>query len=163
MHATAADLDGGIIWQTPLGPFHPKFGYAPPSPVLHEGLVIFAADNDGAELHRRPKSAVGRDRLAESAGTPAQATRPRTSFRSRRFEQLIIGGLDQLASYEQDETKHQQTWPVCRKAMRRNKPRLAWGIECTPAAGGVSRFPHAVRRCRPVRSGETGEGVTNSR
>ena len=44
--ATALDLDGHIVWQTELGPFSSKFGYAP-SPMLYKSLVIFAVDNWG--------------------------------------------------------------------------------------------------------------------
>lgn len=44
--ATALDMNGEQIWQTDLGAFASKFGYAP-SPLIYQSLVIIAADNGG--------------------------------------------------------------------------------------------------------------------
>ncbi|MFG0267806.1 MAG: PQQ-binding-like beta-propeller repeat protein, partial [Rhodopirellula sp. JB055] len=43
---TAVDLNGEVVWQSDVGAFASKFGYAP-SPVLYQSFVILAADNFG--------------------------------------------------------------------------------------------------------------------
>jgi outer membrane protein assembly factor BamB len=98
VHATCLDLAGEIQWQTPLGPFTPQFGYAP-SPVIHEGLVIFAADNPGsgylAAVHRESGDIVWR-----------KPRRAGTSYATANVipvagtPQLVIGGLRTLASFD---------------------------------------------------------------
>jgi len=98
-HVTASSLtlDGEIRWQTDLGFFVPKFGYAP-SPCLFESLAMYWGDKRGgaflAALDRETGDIVWRKArnntdtyssaiVVDVAGTP----------------QLIISGDDRVASY----------------------------------------------------------------
>jgi outer membrane protein assembly factor BamB len=98
VHATAVDADGGIVWQTPLGPFRPNFGYAP-SPVLCESLVIYAADNPGsgyiAAVHRDTGDVVWRHprKSTSTYATPSIVT-------VAGKDQLILSGGEQVAAYD---------------------------------------------------------------
>jgi outer membrane protein assembly factor BamB len=104
--ATALDLDGKIAWQTELGPFSSKFGYAP-SPLLYKSLVIFAVDSWGGGY------LVGVD--AESGQVAWRVARPAKNSHSSPLianvggrDQLLISGCDQVCSY--DPATGKQLW-----------------------------------------------------
>ncbi len=104
--ATALDLDGHIVWQTELGPFSSKFGYAP-SPMLYKSLVIFAVDNWGGGY------LVGVD--AGSGQVAWRVARPAKNSHSSPLiatvggrDQLLIAGCDQVCSY--DPATGKQLW-----------------------------------------------------
>jgi outer membrane protein assembly factor BamB len=46
---SAVDVDGGVAWQTRVGPYVSEWGYGS-SPALYRGLVIVAGDNKGSKL-----------------------------------------------------------------------------------------------------------------
>lgn len=94
---TAISLDGSQLWQTDVGAFASKFGYAP-SPVIYKSLVILAADNHGGGYlvgldiqsgevaWRRARGNVS------SYSSPALVTLGGT-------DQIVITGTNRMASY----------------------------------------------------------------
>ncbi|TWU55636.1 outer membrane protein assembly factor BamB family protein [Rubripirellula reticaptiva] len=94
---TALGSGGELLWQTDIGAFSSKFGYAP-SPVIYKSLVIVAADNQGGGYlvgldirtgdigWRRSRGAVS------SYSSPALVTLDGS-------DQLVITGLEKMASY----------------------------------------------------------------
>lgn len=96
--ASAVDFDGNIVWQTKLGAFNSKFGYAP-SPIVYRSLVIFAADNQGggylAAVHRRSGEIVWRKERSRSStySSPVVAT-------VAGRDQLLISGGNEVSSYD---------------------------------------------------------------
>ncbi|TWT98990.1 PQQ-binding-like beta-propeller repeat protein [Neorhodopirellula pilleata] len=95
---TALDQSGQQVWQTDVGAFASRFGYAP-SPLIYQSLVIIAADNGGggylAGLDLQSgKVAWRRDRGAfDSYSSPTVAT-------VGGEDQLLITGGGRLASYD---------------------------------------------------------------
>ena len=98
IHVTAFDTDGGRRWQTDVGSFRSKFGFAP-SPVLFRSSVLIAADHmDGgylAALDRGTGQIVWR--------TPRPALSSYSSLcvtEVAGIPQILISGCDQVASYD---------------------------------------------------------------
>lgn len=86
--ATALDLDGTEIWQSDLGDFSSRFGYAP-SPVFYKSLIIVAADHDGGD--------GGFLVALDSATGDVAWRRKRGAFNSYSSPHVAnIGGVDQL-------------------------------------------------------------------
>lgn len=106
--ATAVDLAGETQWQTDLGGFSSKFGYAP-SPVLYKSLVIFAVDNwgGGYMVAVDAKSGTVAWRVARPAKNSHSS--PLIAQVSGR-DQLLICGCDEVASY--DPASGEQLWSV---------------------------------------------------
>jgi len=104
--ATALDMDGHIVWQTELGPFSSKFGYAP-SPLLYKSLVIFAVDNWGGGYLVGVDAGSGQ--IAWRVGRPAKNSHssPLIATVGGR-DQLLIAGCDQVCSY--DPATGKQLW-----------------------------------------------------
>ena len=104
--ATALDLDGNTLWQTEIGKFVSKFGYAP-SPAIYRSLVIFAADNMGggylAALDRKSGSIVWR----VARGNDSSYSSPMVATIGDR-EQLVISGGKAVVSY--DPATGEQLW-----------------------------------------------------
>ena len=98
VHATSLSLAGDVRWQTELGYFVPKFGYAA-SPCLFESLVIYSGDNRGgafiAAVHRDSGDIVWR-KARNDADTYSSAIVADISGQS----QLIISGDDRVAAYD---------------------------------------------------------------
>ena len=117
IHATALDAAGGIVWQTPLGEFRPNFGYAP-SPVLHENLVILAADNSGsgyiAAVHRDTGAIVWRKprKSTNSYATPSIVSVGGQS-------QLVLSGGETVAAY--DPLTGDEVWSLSRHRGRNGR------------------------------------------
>lgn len=94
---TSLDLAGKLLWQTDIGAFNSKFGYAP-SPVIYKSLVIVAADNQGGGylvgLDIRSGDIAWRRSRGDvsSYSSPALVTLGGT-------EQVVITGEDHMASY----------------------------------------------------------------
>jgi len=95
---SAVNTDGEIQWQTPVGAFSSKFGYAP-SPVVYHGTVIVACDNFGggylAALNRESGEIVWRKKrpIVSTYSTPLIAN-------VDGKDQLLISGCDLIASYD---------------------------------------------------------------
>ncbi|MEO1983174.1 MAG: PQQ-binding-like beta-propeller repeat protein [Fuerstiella sp.] len=98
VRATCLTLDGDIHWQTELGYFVPKFGYAA-SPCLFESLAIYSGDNRGgafiAAVHRDSGDIVWR-KARNDADTYSSAIVADINGRN----QLIISGDDRVAAYD---------------------------------------------------------------
>jgi outer membrane protein assembly factor BamB len=96
--ATALDTNGKQLWQSEVGPFSSKFGYAP-SPVLYKSTIIIAADNWGggylAAVNRMNGDIVWR-RKRPAVSTYSSPLVARISGR----DQLVISGCDLLASFD---------------------------------------------------------------
>jgi len=147
IHATALSLDGEIVWQTTLGPFASKFGYAP-SPALWGPLALFAADHrDGGFLAgvnrltgeivwRRKRPAVATYSspvVAELGGRP----------------QLVISGGEQISSY--DPMTGESLWSV-RGTAEATCGTVVWDGDLVFASGG---YPQSETIC--VRADGSGE------
>ncbi|TWT95214.1 outer membrane biogenesis protein BamB [Botrimarina colliarenosi] len=129
--ASAVDWDGKIIWQTTLGPFRSKFGYAP-SPTLYGSYVIFAADNWGggylAAVNRETGEIAWRKQRS-STSTYSSPTVARVAGR----DQLLISGDNQVASY--DPATGESLWS-CRGASEATCGTLVWDEDLVFASGG---------------------------
>lgn len=94
---SALDLDGERLWQTNVGPFRPKFGYAP-SPLVFENFVIVSGESKAggflAALHRKSGTIVWRNQRPSVAtySSPVVATVAGTP-------QLLISGANAVTSY----------------------------------------------------------------
>lgn len=104
--SSSLTLDGKIRWQTPLGFFVPKFGYAP-SPCLFESLAIYSGDNRGggflAAVHRETGQIVWR-----KARTNVDSYSSAIVHNIDDIPQLMISGNQQVASY--DPQTGEQLW-----------------------------------------------------
>ena len=105
---TALDLAGEQAWQTELGAFDSKFGYAP-SPILYRSAVIVAADNQGGGYIAAMDRASG-DILWRKA-RPAVSTysSPLVANIAGR-DQMVISGCDSVVSY--DPATGEELWSV---------------------------------------------------
>lgn len=129
--ASAVTLAGEIAWQTTLGPFQSKFGYAP-SPVLHGGYALFAADHrDGGFLAAVDRTtgdiAWRKQRPAESSySSPVVA-------KVAGRDQLLISGANTIRSY--DPNNGDQLWSAagCSEATCGT---LVWNDGTVFASGG---------------------------
>ncbi len=95
---TALDLDGKQLWQTDIGAFGSKFGYAP-SPVLYKSLVVVAADNFGGGYLVGLDRASGEVAWRRSRGDSSSYSSPHIATVGG-VDQLLITGGDRLASYD---------------------------------------------------------------
>lgn len=145
--ASAVDFNGKIVWQTTLGAFSSKFGYAP-SPVLHGPYVIFAADNWGggylAAVHRETGEIAWRKKRS-STSTYSSPVIARVAGR----DQLLISGDDEIASY--DPATGEKRWS-CRGASEATCGTLVWNEDAVFASGG-----HPGRQTLAVRADGSGE------
>lgn len=100
IHLSSLSVDGTILWQKDIGSFRSKFGYSA-SPVLHESMVIVAADHsDGGFL-----AAVHRDsgEIVWKKARPAESTyaSPIVAEVAGR-DQILLAGADRVVSYSPD-------------------------------------------------------------
>ncbi|MEO1524491.1 MAG: PQQ-binding-like beta-propeller repeat protein [Planctomycetota bacterium] len=95
---TALDLDGEQIWQTDIGAFGSKFGYAP-SPALYESFVIVAADNFGGGYLAALDLESGDVAWRVTRGDASSYSSPRIATIDG-VDQVLITGGDRLASYD---------------------------------------------------------------
>lgn len=151
--ASAVDLQGEVVWQTELGAFNSKFGYAP-SPVLHGPYVIFAADNWGggylAAVHRVTGEIAWRKKrsMTSTYSSPVVA-------RVAGRDQLLISGDDQIASY--DPSTGEPLWS-CRGASEATCGTLVWNDEAVFASGG-----HPGQQTLAVRADGSGQILWSNR
>lgn len=105
---TSLTVDGEIRWQTSVGYFVAKFGYAP-SPCLHESLVIVSGDNRGgsflAAVHRDSGNIVWK-KSRENQDTYSSAIVTRIDGKP----QLTISGNRKVTAY--DPATGEQIWSV---------------------------------------------------
>lgn len=129
--ASAVDFDGNLVWQTRLGDFASKFGYAP-SPVVYGSTVIFAADNWGggylAAVDRKTGEIVWRKKrsFTSTYSSPVVA-----NVAGR--DQLLITGDNQVASY--DPATGEPLWS-CRGGSEATCGTVVWDDQVVYASGG---------------------------
>ena len=146
IHATALDSQGAIVWQTQLGTFRPKFGYAP-SPVIHEGLVIFAADNPGSGFIaavRRDNGEIVWRKPRKSTGT--YSTPSIVSVDGQN--QLVISGIEQIVAYDPLTGEELWTCPGCAEA---TVGTIVWDGNVVFASGG---YPGSETICVDATAGK---------
>jgi len=95
---TALDLAGKQVWQTDIGAFNSKFGYAP-SPVLYKSLVIVAADNQGGGYLAGIDFRSGEIAWRRSRGDVSSYSSPALVNLGGK-DQVVITGNDRMASYD---------------------------------------------------------------
>lgn len=143
--ATALDLDGNILWQTPLGPYRPQYGYAP-SPVIYESLVICGGDNKGggflAAVHRETGEIVWR-RQRPSAATYSSPVVAHVDGR----DQVLISGADLVASYDPNDGA--ELWS-CPGTTESTCGTIVWDDQRVFASGG---YPVQQTICIDARTG----------
>lgn len=131
IHASALDMEGNTLWQTELGEFSPKFGYAP-SPVIFREFVIFACDNGGggflASVHRKTGKLHWRKKRS-NASTYSSPVIAEVAGKS----QLLISGGDQVASY--DPLTGEENWS-CEGTTEATCGTMVWDGDLVFASGG---------------------------
>jgi outer membrane protein assembly factor BamB len=96
--ATALDLAGNKVWQTELGAFNSKFGFAP-SPILYKSFVIFAVDNRGGGYIAAVDSASGD--IAWRIARPAENSHSTPTIANLNGkDQMLISGCHKVVSYD---------------------------------------------------------------
>lgn len=149
IHATALDLAGNQLWQTDLGRFLPRYGYAP-SPTIYKSLMIFAADNWGGgflvAVHR------GSGKIVWRAERPAVSTysSPIVATVAGR-DQLLISGCNHVVSYEPLTGK--EIWKT-RATSEATCGTIVWDKNHVFASGG---FPERQTVC--IKADGSGEIV----
>ena len=129
--ASALDFEGTVIWQTKLGAFDSKFGYAP-SPVVYRSLIIVAADNMGGgyltALHRKTGEIIWRK------ARPAISTysSPVVAHVAGR-DQLLLSGCRRVTSY--DPNTGEELWS-CTGTAEATCGTVVWNDSLVFAAGG---------------------------
>ena len=100
IYVTAVDLLGQRKWQTEIGAFDSKFGYAP-SPILYKSLVIVAADNFGGGYLVGLDRASGEIAWRTKRGDASTYSSPHLAS-IEGVDQILVSGGDRLASYSPD-------------------------------------------------------------
>ena len=134
IHATALDLNGSVIWTTNAAPFledmYPN-GYAA-SPLLYGNAVIIAVDCEaGGTLLAIDRNTGQRIWAIKRAGKTNYASPVVGRVAGR--DQLLLGGLDMVASY--DPTNGNLLWDAPAVAMQTSGTPV-WEGDMVFAAGG---------------------------
>ncbi|MEM6688219.1 MAG: PQQ-binding-like beta-propeller repeat protein [Planctomycetota bacterium] len=103
---TGLNVDGEKVWQTDIGAFRSKFGYAP-SPVIYKSLAIVAADNGGGGYLVGIELKSGKIAWRVARGTAGSYSSPAIISDGER-DQVVITGGDRMASY--DPTSGELIW-----------------------------------------------------
>lgn len=139
VNASALDLDGNILWQTAVGGYRPKFGYAP-SALIYESLVICGGDNRGggflAAVHRETGDIVWR-RQRPNADTYSSPVVAEVAGR----EQVLISGADLVAAYDPDTGE--ELW-TCPGTAESTCGTIVWDDQRVFASGG---YPNEQTIC----------------
>lgn len=110
--ATAADLEGKILWQQSIGPYEPKrfgFGYGT-SPIVIDGKVIVTSEFDGpGSTVVALDAATGRE-LWRTARPKHLSYSPPARWPTAGGEQLLMSGNFLVAAY--DPANGKQMWSV---------------------------------------------------
>lgn len=132
---SALTPDGGVKWQTEIGPFSSKEGFGA-SPLIAGDFVIVAADNMGqswiAAVHRLTGQIVWRTPRGggNSYGSPAL-------LRSGQNTQIVMAGLEGVAAYEL--ATGEEIWRIPGPINSASTPAIADGMifltGCTPEDG----------------------------
>ncbi|WP_246114701.1 PQQ-binding-like beta-propeller repeat protein [Rubripirellula tenax] len=96
--ATALDMNGEEVWQTKVGMFVSRFGYAP-SPILYQSLVIVSADNSGGGYIAALDTETGEVAWRIKRGDTDSYSSPTVANVGGR-DQLLISGDGAVTSYD---------------------------------------------------------------
>jgi outer membrane protein assembly factor BamB len=145
VQATSLTLDGDIRWQTQVGYFVPKFGYAA-SPCLFASVAIYSGDNRGggfiAAVHRDTGDIVWR-KARNNVDTYSSAI---VADIGGQF-QLIISGDDKVAAY--DPATGAELWS-CPGTASATCGTVVWKDNLVFASGG---YPARQTICIDAKSG----------
>jgi len=94
---SAVDLNGKQVWQTEVGPFQSKFGYAP-SPIVYKSFVIVAADNQGGGHISALDCETGKIAWRITRPAISSYSSPTVATVGGR-DQLLISGCGTLTSF----------------------------------------------------------------
>jgi len=134
VQATALDLEGKVVWSTTAAPFieikYPN-GYAA-SPVLYGNTVIIAVDCEGGGTLLALDRDTGKRVWATSRVGKTNYGSPIVGHVAGR-DQLLIGGLDMVASY--NPTNGKPLWDAPAIAMQTSGTPV-WEGNMVFAAGG---------------------------
>ncbi|QDV57306.1 outer membrane biogenesis protein BamB [Rosistilla oblonga] len=108
IHVTAISIDGEIAWQTTVGAFNSKFGYAP-SPLIYKTSVIIAADNRGGGYIAALDRSTGEPIWRKRRGAVSTYSSPIVGHVDGK-DQLLITGGDAVTSY--DPATGEENWSV---------------------------------------------------
>lgn len=131
IYLSSLNLEGDLLWQKELGGFRSKFGFSA-SPVLHESLVIVAADHsDGgflAAVHRETGEPIWKK------ARPAESTyaSPIVAHVAGR-DQILLAGADRVVSYAPDTGE--QLWS-CEGVTTSCVGTVVWNEQHVFASGG---------------------------
>ncbi|MGI9516010.1 MAG: PQQ-binding-like beta-propeller repeat protein [Pirellulaceae bacterium] len=103
---TALNLAGDQLWQTEVGEFGSKYGYAP-SPMLYKSVVIVAADNWGGGYLAAVDLQSGEILWRKKRPAVATYSSPLIANIDGR-DQLVISGCGKIASF--DPTTGENLW-----------------------------------------------------
>ncbi|MBN8626868.1 MAG: PQQ-binding-like beta-propeller repeat protein [Planctomycetes bacterium] len=101
VNLTWLDLDGKILRQQAVGPFHPQryeFGYGP-SPLLYKNLVIVASEFDGESFLAAFDTAGGKEAWRVKRPSNISFSSPVVAPLAGR-DQMVLSGSDSVASYD---------------------------------------------------------------
>ena len=134
VQASSLDLEGNVVWNTTAAPFvedkYPN-GYAA-SPVLYGRTVIIAVDCEGGGTLLALDRETGRHVWKTSRVGRTNYASPVVGHVAGR-DQLLIGGLDMLASY--DPTSGKPFWDAPAISMQTSGTPV-WEGDLVFAAGG---------------------------
>ncbi len=129
--ASAVDFKGKIVWQTKLGPFNSKFGYAP-SPILFGPYVIFAADNSGGGYLAAVNRKTGEIAWRKHRSNVSTYSSPVVANMAGK-DQLLISGGDEISSY--DPSTGEKIWS-CPGASEATCGTVVWKGDTVFCSGG---------------------------
>ena len=112
MTAHAVDLTGKVLWKKTVGPFRPKryeYGFAP-SPLIYRNTVIIATEYDGDSAITALDRATGEQVWRTKRPSSISFSSPVVCHVAGR-DQLLISGIEMIASYDPATGKELWTTP----------------------------------------------------
>ncbi|CAN0350663.1 unnamed protein product, partial [Ectocarpus sp. 4 AP-2014] len=129
--ASAVTHSGELAWQTKLGAFDSKFGYAP-SPIVHGPYVLFAADNWGGGYLAAVDRTTGKIAWRKKRSSTSTYSSPIVAHVSGK-DQLLISGDDKICSYS--PSTGELLWS-CRGCSEATCGTPVWNEDTVFASGG---------------------------
>ncbi|APZ96991.1 PQQ-binding-like beta-propeller repeat protein [Fuerstiella marisgermanici] len=139
IQAVALDMSGKIVWTKDVGRFAPekyKYGYAA-SPTLHNDTLIIAADCDTEGWLKSLDTKTGNVVWQQQRPKKLNWGSPIVANVSNRL-QLLLGGCDQIASYDPETGKPLWATPCLTMATGGT---VVWDEDTVYGSGG---FPDKV-------------------
>lgn len=129
--ASAVSFDGKLVWQTKLGAFRSKFGYAP-SPLIYGSYVIFAADNGGGGYLTAVNRKTGEIAWRKQRSSKSSYSSPVLANVAGK-DQLLISGGDEISSY--NPATGEKLWS-CPGASEATCGTIVWKDDTVFCSGG---------------------------